>query len=42
VVVTGIFEYENWTAIAGTTIWCKFFATSRSAATPTRSGKKPA
>jgi hypothetical protein len=21
-------EYETWTAIAGSTIWCKFFSTS--------------
>lgn len=25
-VVLGLFEYETWTAMAGTTIWCKFFA----------------
>jgi hypothetical protein len=28
-------NYETWTAIAGSTIWCKFFSTSRSAATRT-------
>lgn len=25
-VVSGYLEYETWTAIAGSTIWCKFFA----------------
>ena len=25
-IVVGGMPYENWTAIAGTTIWCKFFA----------------
>lgn len=25
-VATGSFEYQTWTAIAGVTIWCKFFA----------------
>ena len=25
-VVVGAMPYENWTAIAGSTIWCKFFA----------------
>lgn len=42
-VVTGALAYETWSAIAGTTIWCKFFAgfaLSRHA--HLRSGKKPA
>ncbi len=25
-VALGVLEYDQWTAIAGTTIWCKFFA----------------
>jgi len=25
-VVLGVLDYNTWTAIAGTTIWCKFFA----------------
>lgn len=25
-VATGVLPYDTWTAIAGTTIWCKFFA----------------
>ena len=25
-IVTGSLEYDSWTAIAGSTIWCKFFA----------------
>ena len=25
-VLTGTMDYETWTAIAGSTIWCKFFA----------------
>ncbi len=25
-VALGMLEYDQWTAIAGTTIWCKFFA----------------
>ena len=25
-IVTGALEYDTWTAIAGSTIWCKFFA----------------
>jgi hypothetical protein len=25
-VLLGELEYDEWTAIAGTTIWCKFFA----------------
>lgn len=25
-VAFGMLEYDHWTAIAGTTIWCKFFA----------------
>ena len=25
-IVTGSLEYDTWTAIAGSTIWCKFFA----------------
>jgi ABC-type Fe3+ transport system permease subunit len=25
-VVGGLLPYDTWTAIAGTTIWCKFFA----------------
>ncbi|OGB30463.1 MAG: hypothetical protein A3F78_14785 [Burkholderiales bacterium RIFCSPLOWO2_12_FULL_61_40] len=25
-VVTGSWEYSTWSAIAGSTIWCKFFA----------------
>ena len=25
-IVTGTLEYDTWTAIAGSTIWCKFFA----------------
>ena len=25
-VLTGALPYDNWTAIAGSTIWCKFFA----------------
>lgn len=25
-VVFGLLHYDTWTAIAGTTIWCKFFA----------------
>jgi hypothetical protein len=37
------FEYENWSAIAGSTIWCKFFASfALSRHAHLRSGKKPA
>jgi len=25
-VLTGLWEYQTWSAIAGSTIWCKFFA----------------
>lgn len=25
-VLTGTLDYDTWTAIAGSTIWCKFFA----------------
>ena len=25
-VLLGMLPYDTWTAIAGTTIWCKFFA----------------
>jgi hypothetical protein len=25
-VAAGLLSYDTWTAIAGTTIWCKFFA----------------
>ena len=25
-VLTGTMDYDTWTAIAGSTIWCKFFA----------------
>lgn len=42
-VLLGELEYDAWTAIAGTTIWCKFFASfilSRHAhATPIQSKK---
>lgn len=42
-VVTGTFEYEVWSAIAGSTIWCKFFASfALSRHAHLRSGKKPA
>jgi hypothetical protein len=42
-IVTGTFEYETWSAIAGSTIWCKFFASfALSRHAHMRSGKKPA
>jgi small-conductance mechanosensitive channel len=42
-VVAGWMRYEQWSAIAGSTIWCKFFASfALSRHAHLRSGKKPA
>jgi hypothetical protein len=42
-VATGSLSYEVWSAIAGSTIWCKFFASfALSRHAHLRGGKKPA